>query len=312
MVPKLPVLGLVIFLTASLPAQPFITLPFRVAGSLILIEGKADGKAGYFIVDTGVDHLTLNSDHFRGKTLASGFTNILGRHTERKGRQVLFELGGNINVRMYADVLSLTRVERSIGSPVLGLLGIRFLKGFVLHLDFQRQLFTLYRPEAFPRPALAQQLGEPEILPFSWSRHLLCIRATWGSHPFNLALDTGAEIGILDKRAAKRLDLSLFGSERVRMVSFGYTGDERPLYRVRHLYFGDRPGPPFLLVLAPLYTLNNNLPGPALDGIVGYKALGAMQLTIHFREKKMYLWGGFPEPEPPTLVRLAKQKLSGQ
>ena len=64
-------------ITTSIAASS--TIPFQLAGKLIIVKATVDGQPGNFILDTGVSKLVLNDRYFEGEPTDKVFTALMVR-----------------------------------------------------------------------------------------------------------------------------------------------------------------------------------------------------------------------------------------
>ncbi len=96
-----------------------------------------------------------------------------------------------------------------------------------------------------------------DTVAFYWNGSLLCLPARADKRRLNLALDTGAEIGVLQ-------DLTI----------------------------DSWTCPPVRVLFSWLADYNAGLPGSFVDGLIGYEVLSPYQFAINFPRQEIYFCSG--------------------
>jgi gag-polyprotein putative aspartyl protease len=144
-------LTLLLFLLVPLPnpAHPGIArIPFRTVQSLIVVEGKVNGNAATFLLDTGANRTIVST-----KIYGNGRFNLqrMPRHNGGPGfigyslrRPADVELAENIWTAQQVSVMDLEELKQMLHMDFDALLGQDFLRQFrSLRIDYRAHLIEL-------------------------------------------------------------------------------------------------------------------------------------------------------------------------
>lgn len=294
-----------IILSATTTILGATTVPFQLVGKLIIIQAKINGQPGNFVVDTGVEHLVLNSNYYRGRSLPQQlFHGVTGQPVRMEMGIFDLEIGNRYFDDQYTEIVYLNGLERVKQIRIHGLIGMRVLQQYTLMFDFQRQQLSLLDR----LPPLVTTHPPFDTLHFRWKRFLLCLQAHVGDQELTLALDTGAEIGWLAPPYRKRLRPYLQPITGTTSVgSFNAYHTKEKVSRLRLLRFGRDYSPPIRFAFGWLHA-HNSLPGPRLHGLIGYGSLDADQLAFDFERQLVYRWRSDRPPSDILVERQYPQK----
>jgi PDZ domain/Aspartyl protease len=141
-----------------------------VADGLVFVRAKIDGHPGWFIVDNGTQGFTIDRDFASRISLQSDES-----ATARGG-------GANaIQARIFHDVriglpgfelthrnlvgIELKPLEPAVGHEVDGIIGSRLFDDFVVAVDYEHRLLSIYAPNEF------QPSGKETAVPVRIDRH---------------------------------------------------------------------------------------------------------------------------------------------
>lgn len=205
-----------------------LTIPIKRAHNLILLEGTIDSLYGNFILDFGSPYLVLNATYFRdyrtdyGRLAASA--NGVAGYARRTGVQRL-SLGGLTYEDLDADVTELGNIENKRGVRILGLLGVNLFKEFEMELDLKQSVIILHRLDksGYPVQPETDLDVKPEIvMPIQVYNNIILLDANIADKKLRFALDSGAEVNLLDKDANRKV-LSMMKINRTTYLN-GSTG----------------------------------------------------------------------------------------
>lgn len=255
---------------------PLVQQPFKLVNNLPIVQATVDGRSGGFLLDTGAEVMLLNQDYFQGRPTTgpagAGATGAFEKATSYRVRH--FEWQGIV-----FRSASVTAVDLShVGAPsLLGLIGTALLAHYAVTLDYQKSQLTLRAPGA-PAPATKPRL----TLPFVLRGHLPVIPVTIAGREYELAIDSGASVNMLNDKhfttltaeLAKPFTTALGGAaSRVRAVRGG---------TIQQATLGKR------LPLANMVTIFTTIKPltkgkfTSIDGILGYEFLRQYQVTINY------------------------------
>lgn len=144
--------------SASTTPPPVATLPYRAAGSTVLLPVSVNGKApGWFILDSGANSCVLSKAFARSiglRPAGTGAGTGAGRGPvpyDRFTRSVSFKVGGlPLSCPTNRVIgLDLNNQPAVIGVTVDGILGTDFFAQYVVEIDYANQIVRAYDPATF-------------------------------------------------------------------------------------------------------------------------------------------------------------------
>lgn len=197
--------------------QDSVTVPFLLHRDCIVLTLQGDGRELTFLFDTGANLTQLNATHYRPDE--RGLVRLDSLH-----------VGPNI-YSVETTTIDMSRMERQLGLPRLdGILGNDFIQnpvhddmtpvgfGYDLHIDFPRQLLTLYRLDTDGHSPCT--LRPREVHPFTLTREgdlpVLTLQAN-GSD-VRMCFDTGCTGYILTPQTLDRLPGELVPADSVTVA----------------------------------------------------------------------------------------------
>ncbi len=279
------------------PDTPTCSIPFTLAGKLILVKGRADKTEGNFILDTGAPDLVLNSTYFRDYPVEQGHNEsqetITGQaepalHTKVKW----FKLGTLNYYNADADLISLGNIENSKGVKILGLLGVALFRQCELVIDYKNSMIHLHRinkkeKKTYQNPMLNDSTHYVSY-PFDVVNNRILIRTIIAGKELPFVIDYAAENNIIDSRLPNKILDSVIVSGRVVLVGAGnkkveaITGDILN-FSLGRITTGNLP----VIVM----NLENTCFGTenCISGVLGQEFLSRYTLVFNFEKYKLYI-----------------------
>jgi hypothetical protein len=135
-------------------AEPSVKLPFTMEANHIILQVRLNGRAPIgFLVDTGDGHESINTPRAPafglssyGNTASFGGGN-LAQFSFASG--ATFTFPGIELHNQHVDLLDQTGLEKALGVPLGGILGYDFLSRFIVEIDYEAKIITLYKPSAW-------------------------------------------------------------------------------------------------------------------------------------------------------------------
>lgn len=139
------------------------------------------------------------------------------------------------------------------------------------------------------------------------ARCSISILSIFGESPSTLRpwnIDTGASTNLIGHHFLKGAEHHFSLQKRGSWVTtVGHGGQKvRQALQVEQVLLGGFPLPPMRCVVGNLKTLNLDLVGCTLHGLLGYEFLKHYQVEIHFQAKKLRLWQWRATPPAPALA----------
>jgi hypothetical protein len=224
-----------------------ITVPFEYFRRHIYVTISLQGKPGFiFMLDSGANRniLNLRTSKLLGmkpdklqqeKNVGFGDAPVYVAPEERINATI-----GSIPVAQVMAVIDLNRFEQHFGHPTDGMLGYPFLRNFVVKVDFQKKLLTL-----FPRDGYIYRGYGLEVA-LKPSRDFVITPITLGSdrlvrYSVDMAVDTGSDATMmLYDQYVRQLELQDSRQHSVSGLAFGLNGFYPvALGSINSFYIGD-------------------------------------------------------------------------
>ncbi|QHL87123.1 PDZ domain-containing protein [Nibribacter ruber] len=189
-------------------SKNFVKIPFKLVHNLVVIPVNINNsKPLNFVVDTGVetslltqlgkfDSITLNNVRplsLRGlgkgegiKAMNSSGNRIHFSGIEAKGQQMLV---------LMENIFSLST---RLGVEIHGIIGYSLFKNFVVEIDYQNRVLTLFKPGTYPKKRLKKASRVPIFIEDAKPYVKAVITSEDGiKHPIRLVIDSGLSTTML-------------------------------------------------------------------------------------------------------------------
>ncbi len=264
---------------------------FGVSKKMILIEAEVDGKKGLFLFDTGASHLTLNKKYFQDKKVINQVgetTNILEHRVPLQAVKIKqFQLGGIQRKQLLCPITDLSKLENSLGYPILGLIGYDIIKNYRVHLDYIDHLLLLYPKN---EDSSGYETQPDYTLDFNLCGHLPVLETNIGlKQKIYLGLDSGASINVLDKSWQNKVEDIALRTNKLR-----FTGAAAGIKEGDYVVFEkmtideqfDLKMPGILLTTVGIPTHKC----VRIDGLIGIDLFTCKRLAIDYEAGKLHIW----------------------
>lgn len=252
------------------------TYPVEFYDNLPFLRGELDGEPGLFLFDSGAQDITLNTKYLDLDKLAEGskvhgFTGKV-RTFYKPIAELAFGEWRFQNREAIASDLSHT--EEEFGTQMHGLIGFRQLIHFDWMIDYKKGILHLW--ERFDRSGV-KLAGKVSC---RYRRHLPMIEIHVNGHPFNMLLDTGASMFLLDidhkdlviDQVTDLVEEEMASASPVKIpVETGKLAG----FEIAGLAFGESE-----IKLSDLGMIKKHFKG--VDGIVGYPILSQYRTVINW------------------------------
>ncbi len=299
----LGLIGLFILLFSSLlqaedPKYIFPTnchqVQFDGIRKLILVEASVNDKSGWFVLDTGMKDLFLNTLHFSvlpAKEVPDSIS--------------LIDVKGNIKLTRVVDVQSfqwgeiqrkefltlgadLSTMEKVLKREILGLIGMEVVRHLELIVDYQNEILTIRQPMLEGGCGGCAQ--QPDFtLFFAYQNHLPAIKATVGNqNEMWLGLDTGSSLSLIDEQQRRKLRKKTHSVTKIRYGSPNGIY-EIPLANVTEIDLGK--GLEFSYWRFGFNSLEHfHRCGMYIDGLLGGDLFRLGKVSINFADQRVQIW----------------------
>lgn len=275
------------------------SIPFSRIGNLILIKAKADSTEGNFVLDTGCPGLVLNRTWFRHYRTTldqgaetqgiTGTSSVITEQAEIKN----FSFGSMQEHNIKANMANLGAIENSKGVKVLGLIGVQFLTGCELIIDYEENLLYFHvigRKETKTyRHAMLADTASYHTIPFDMTDNRIMIKTIIAGKKLRFIIDCAAETNILDSRLPDKVFAGFNVTGKVNLVGVGNKKIEAIKGNLSGFSIGNR-------ILDDMPVLVTNLEktcfsyGGCVDGILGLDGFSVQKIGFNFATNKMYIW----------------------
>lgn len=269
-----------------------IRFPFRLVGRLIVVRAAINGDNGYFIVDTGADKLVLNAKHYTGVTYSAQqvAVSVTGEIGDLKKTvvdsmnwdQLLFE-------DFFADVVDLSHIEKNKNIKIMGLIGNGVLKDYQVLLDYRERQVVLTKTDDQGEPLDKDPYFESafDSLSFDFRNEVIVLTTKVGEYEMDVALDSGAELNLIDRYVKKGVLKHFTIKKRVKLTGVENRKLEVVAGEMGNVQIGNVLCPPMRTLLTNLTDMNRSY-GTSLKGLIGYEFLGKRRTIINFKKQKLY------------------------
>lgn len=269
-----------------------VTIPFKQAGRLLIIEAEIDSLRGNFIFDTGAPYLVLNRTYFRNykkrrNASANGITGEsspvdIVRVDSLKIKNISYS---NLN----ADVINLGEIENVRGIKILGLLGLNLFKGFEMEIDVRNNVLKLYQTDEDGNCIVDPEKFECEITqPIRVYDNTIFTDCVIAGKKLKFGFDSGAETNALNSRVNKKVLETISITGRRSLKGVGDNSVEILFGRLNDFKMGEN-------TLLGMQTLIANLDGISdvygtqIDGMLGYDFMSKGVLRINCKKNFLKL-----------------------
>lgn len=273
------------------------SIPFVLAGKLILIKGLADTTQGSFILDTGAPGLVLNSTYFRDYPVEEFPDEAQETITGQAGPSLrtnlkYFRLGTIHYYSISAHLVSLRHLENAKGVKILGLLGVAMFKECEIIIDYKTNMLHLHHIQKNERKTYEHTMLKDattyNVYPFDLRENRILLTTAINGKKLPFVIDYAAESNIIDSRLPDnildkvtingRILLSGAGTQRVEAV----TGD------LIEFTVGSMRVDTMSVIVTNLektcFGKDN-----CIQGVLGYEFLSRYSIVINFVKRKLYI-----------------------
>jgi len=273
-------------------AEDVVTIPFKRAGRLIIIDAQVDSVRGNFIFDTGAPYLVLNRTYFRKykKRKSATANGITGNpNAVELVRVSSLKLKNITYANLDADLINLGEIENVRGIKVLGLLGLNLFKGFEMEIDVRNNVLKLYRTDEEGNCIRPASAFDCEILqPIRVFDNTIFTDCYIAGKKLRFGFDTGAETNALNSRVNKTILSTITISGRRSLSGAGDGNVEILFGRLNDFKMADN-------TILGMQTLITNLDGISdvygtqIDGMLGFDFLSKGVVKINCKKKTLKL-----------------------
>lgn len=274
---------------------------FDLDGGLIFITDEEGEEPINFLLDTGAPTLILNES----TTSTSSSTKVVGINgnsaiANKKIKN--FSVQGMPVGNMRSYLTDLSGIEQVKEKAIKGILGYRVLKAFELFIDYDRRYLMLFEQGASDLHSFIKPV---DAIPIYVKGHFPIVKVKIGKRNYFFAIDTGAEVNVINKRWERRICKKLNQPKVNHLVQgLGHNPVIMTSMRLPEIKVGEEVHQNMEFVFADLEYLNQ-ANGFELDGILGFPFLSTGKFSINYKDKRLYVWDD-PLEEADALERLSQ------
>ena len=264
---------------ASAPASTAI--PFKMVNGLILFEASVDQYTGYFILDTGADHVIINEAYGSGeKTIFETIGGSLEAYeTELHFLQITKDYVRELDEAYLAPLLSL---EATLGTKISGIIGSRVFTPHSLEINYHDEELLIYQ-----QGLTADQLKGMQSLDFNFTHGVPLIKIKSHSKHLNFIMDSGASKHFIDVDYLLSSPFEYSVLESTANIATAHsTLKSSTMVLLKGFNFGSySKGTPF--ITADMKLLSDAL-GENVHGLISLRSLSKDRIILDLQSRKIY------------------------
>jgi len=269
--------------------EDYITIPFKNAGRLVMVEAVIDGQSGNLIFDTGASGIVMNRTYFRKYIpMNSQKSNGINGGVEKVSTIAIGKLRiADLEMKKFrASVADLGHIENQKGVKVLGLFGFEVVKNFEIVLDFNRQIMQLHKIDKNGNRLSAITFTPDYIQKFETSKNIIFLRGTIAGKELKFCLDTGAESNVISSHANKSVLKKIAITQKSDLHGVGASRSQVLSGTMTDFRYGDIDMTAMSCVVTNLDALCEAYE-TSIDGMLGYDFLKKGIFCINFAKKQI-------------------------
>lgn len=282
------------FPKASFPYCQAIKIPFQLVNRLIVVDAQIGELKGKFLLDTGAEKMLLNLRYFEPNTLKRdrAWVGVMGIETSIFQKEIeRLYLAQTFFPDHQIHFLDLSHIEKKRKIKLLGVIGYDILSKFEFLIDFNKKEVILYRLDKKGAPfGQEPQKREPiDSMTFELVKHLVILQASLGGRRLQMALDSGAEYNLLEKRVSKKVLAHFEAGAPLQLTTASAENIKVHSGTLHRLNCGPFENLSMRTLLINMDSITKSV-GIKIDGILGYEFLKQMAIAVNYKKKKLYFF----------------------
>jgi predicted aspartyl protease len=268
-----------------------LSIPFKRAGKLLMVETTIDGQTGNLIFDTGASGLVLNRTYFRDypqtqSVTPSGITGTVGKIFKTLVDSI--SISSLIYRNVKADIADLGHIENRRGVKVLGLFGFNLLRNFEIIIDIQNNELKLIKIDRKGN----RLNGSTRFFKFDYSQevgevnNILFVVGEMGGKTLKFCFDTGAEINAISSDSHKLVLNTISITRRSKIGGAGSSTAEVFYGTMNDFEFGNRKLDNMQTIITNLSSLNEAY-DVQFGGVLGFDFLEKGVICVNLRKRQL-------------------------
>jgi hypothetical protein len=262
--------------------------PFSLVGRLIMVKAQVNGIQGEFMVDSGSTGFVLNSNQFpelakiaqKDDNQAYG----VGGKVENQKLVVVDNFGWqSLQLKkVKASLWDLSKLEKSIGHRMTGIIGADILSQFTVEIDYKAKQIILISD--YPQ---GQWQHQPhESLNFKMIGHIPVIEVQVAERQLLFGIDSGAEGAMLMTRWEDALNSQYEFIKNDNLKGIDGNTHVTKVVRLNDFKVGEQSFKGHQFVIADIKWGHESI----IDGLLGYEFLSSKRMAIDYKNKKIHFW----------------------
>jgi hypothetical protein len=163
------------------------------------------------------------------------------------------------------------------------------LKDYQVLLDYRERQVVLTKTDDQGEPLDKDPYFEPafDSLSFDFRNEVIVLTTKVGEYEMDVALDSGAELNLVDRYVKKGVLKHFTIKKRVKLTGVENRKVEVVAGEMGNVQIGNVLCPPMRTLLTNLTDMNRSY-GTSLKGLIGYEFLGKRRTIINFKKQKLY------------------------
>ena len=264
-------------------------IPISIIDREVNVKAKINGVEGIFYWDTGAPTLILNTeaetnkkaDKTSSNTKAYGATGKINSITQQNVES--FELYDLKTTNTSVLGMPLSHID----DQLLGLIGTKFMEGYLTEFDFKSQKIIMNKLDASGEPADPSLIGGYTQLDVSWYSHIPIVEVTINGHKLNMLLDSGCSEMMINPEHKEKLTgaYSFVNEDTLRGA-----GKKEKLVEINSFNNVEIAGHSFNNVIGMFETgVQSGHGSIKIDGIIGWDIFWACKLAYNIDKKVVYI-----------------------
>lgn len=277
-----------------------VVIPFQLRKGLIVITLNIEGRLGAFVLDTGAPDFVLNSRYFDGeinsKLSATGINQTINEVKQRKVKSIMSRKRDLKWRDSKIVLLDLLHLEQTCNLQIWGLIGVRAFREHELMIDYAKKELTLFKLDKKGNRLDQNEYDSPtDTSRFKILKHLIVLKMKIEELSLKLALDTGAQSNVLDKKWLRKLTDHFKKEEDVNMIGAASYSRKAARGELHRLKTGRLQFMPAKTLITDLTSFKRSY-RVYIDGLLGYSVLKQQKFSINFKKKEVYWWRSMGVP----------------
>ncbi len=276
----------------NLPNSQVITIPFKKAGNLILVEVLVNNEKKMFILDSGSPKVIINS-HYLPQTTNKTLSSTKGVNGNISGVNITeinnINFSGITMEKQEILTMDISHLEKSLNSgfEIYGLIGYELIKNYDLLFDYQSSKIILIKPDYFEQYK-KEYLSNSKLdkVSFNLSSHIPVFNANIEGKDCVFGLDCGAETNLIDNNLLKELSKSIRKQTVDTLRGADKIGKEVTKGFIKKTIIGKHKFKNMETVFSSISHLNDGYK-INIEGLMGYELLSRQKTLISFKRKEM-------------------------